>query len=222
MVTRTRQRCLTRIAGFRRREGLAHDCTAHHPPHLDKDPAAMAERRGGGGCRVAHRIAGERGTGGRRRGRRSADVYRVYRAVPAAVPFLPGAELDERSERVALLPGGVPPVLSVQPFREHVGQHVVGSRREHGPGALDPVAGRDPQRQRRDDLLRQRGGRLQEHHWLWRAGQPGDGCGLHPGPAGRNAAAGARLTAWTTAAPSPSTVLCSPRRTRRIRTRRRP
>ena len=64
--------------------------------------------------------------------------------------FTPAAELDERPQRADLLQGRVPPLLPVQPDRHHLGQHVLGPRGEHRPGALEGAADRDPAGQQRE------------------------------------------------------------------------
>ena len=114
------------------------------------------------------RWGGSRGAGSAA----AADFRELSGAVPAAVPLHAGEELDERSERARLLQGRVPPLLPAQPVRLAVGPHVLGSRRQPRPRALEAPAGRDPGAGRRAGVLRQRGGRPPQHQRLRHAPNP--------------------------------------------------
>ena len=93
--------------------------------------------------------------------------------------FTPGPQLDERSQRAGLLQGGVPPVLPVQPLRRYLGEHVLGTRRQPGPGALETFARCHTHGGRRINLLRQCGCRQGQHVRLRHPEQPAHGCDLH-------------------------------------------
>src|SRR4029077_15168915 len=62
-------------------------------------------------------------------------------SVAAAVSFVAGTQLDERSEWADFMEGQVSHVLPVQPERGAVGGHALGTRGECGHGALETYAG---------------------------------------------------------------------------------
>src|SRR5438874_10727378 len=104
--------------------------------------------------------------------------------LPSRVSLHSTEKLDQRPQRPGLLRFGIPPVLSVQPFRGCLGTHVLGPRCEPQSCVVEAASGGTSRRERDHDLQRIGRGRLEEHERIRQGWHPSARRHLHRSSSG--------------------------------------